>query len=163
MFSEFIAQPAFSLVLFIIYGSILLWFLDDSKSSVAEVRSPAEPPAPLPAVLATPAPDDSESRSTTTTATIIKEKDVAEQQPAVKSIAVELKIAKPVDMAAELKSKTAQELRKACSNAGIKWRNAQSNGKHLKKGQMIEALLAEQSPPPQSQPAEKLLPAQVAA
>ncbi len=33
-----------------------------------------------------------------------------------------------------------QELRKLCSDRGIRWRNAHGKGKHLSKGQMIRAL-----------------------
>lgn len=35
---------------------------------------------------------------------------------------------------------TSAELRRQCQDAGIKWRNAHGNGRHLSKGEMIAAL-----------------------
>lgn len=38
-------------------------------------------------------------------------------------------------------SLTTEELRKVCATAGIVWRNAHGKGKHLKKGEMLAALI----------------------
>jgi hypothetical protein len=38
------------------------------------------------------------------------------------------------------KTMTSAELRRRCQSAGIKWRNAHGQGRHLSKGEMIAAL-----------------------
>lgn len=47
----------------------------------------------------------------------------------------------PADLASILATMTSAELRKECQSAGIRWRNARGQGKHLAKAAMVEAMV----------------------
>ena len=49
------------------------------------------------------------------------------------------------ESAKELSKLTTNELRDRCHSLGIKWRHAKGQNKHLKKAEMIEAILARQN------------------
>lgn len=96
-------------------------------------------PAPVeePVATATPAPEPELVEESTPAATVAA---------TISTPVAVLQVATPAPVeestATAWATLTSQELRRACQDRGIRWRNAHGAGRHLKKPEMVAALTA---------------------
>lgn len=73
-------------------------------------------------------------------AALVEKPAPAAAAPMAAPVAISVARVEETPAAVDLAALTSQQLRKECSRRGIAWRNAHGQGKHLLKGEMLQAL-----------------------